>query len=112
MEGPGGRLGGWILMDLVQPDLGSHKRSQGLVVTQADCHTFLSLSSRSFCRPQILTFTLIEGFCRGGITQVHRLQGLVAFPQHHMSVALCRCVWNNGLPFLLLYCIPHPLSHC
>lgn len=51
MEGPGGRLRGWILMGLVQPDLGSHKSSQGLVVTQAGHHTFLSLSSRSFYRP-------------------------------------------------------------
>lgn len=95
-------------MGLIQPDLGSHKSSQGPVVTQAGHHTFFSLSSRSFYRPQILTFTLTEGFCRGEITQVRRRQGLVAFPQHHMSVALCHCVWNNGLPFsvTVLYSTP------
>lgn len=102
MEGPGGSLGGWTEMDLVQPDSGSHISSEGLAVTQAGHHTFLNLCFRSFHRPQILTFILVEGFCRGGRAQVHSLLCLVASPQYHVCVTLRGCVWNNGLAVFII----------
>lgn len=86
-------------MDLIQTDLGFHISSQGLAITEPGHHTFLNLCFRSLTGPQIQTCILVEGFCRGRITEVHSLLCLVSFTQHYVCMALRSCVWNNDLPF-------------